>query len=152
MYLSSIYRKSNFGPRLCESKSQAQKKYQFSRVSKRDLLYYFISLNGSTYIIHIFRYQRSLIFFYILGASSPSRNVRYCPHLIISFPILQILIDNNDLVELAPYTFTNLANLSMVNLTNNKLTKFPLNSLTLDTSKTLSSADFRLDTIKTNSK
>ena len=72
--------------------------------------------------------------------------------LIISFPILQILIDHNDLVELAPYTFTNLANLSMVNLTNNKLTKFPLNSLTLDTSKTLSSDDFRLDTIKTNSK
>ena len=68
-----------------------------------------------------------------------------------SFPI-QILIDHNDLVELAPYTFTNLANLSMVNLTNNKLTKFPLNALTLDTSKTLSSDKSTLDMIKTNSK
>ena len=35
-------------------------------------------------ILH--RYQRYLIFFYVLGASSPSRNVRYCPHFIISFP------------------------------------------------------------------
>ena len=68
-----------------------------------------------------------------------------------SFPI-QILIDHNDLVELAPYTFTNLANLSMVNLTNNKLTKFPLNALTLDTSKALSSDKSTLDMIKTNSK
>ena len=72
-------------------------------------------------------------------------------NLIYSCPP-QILIDHNDLVELAPYTFTNLANLSMVNLTYNKLTKFPLNALTLDTSKTLSSATPQLEPIKTNSK
>ena len=68
------------------------------------------------------------------------------------FSNTQILIDHNDLVELAPYTFTNLANLSMVNLTYNKLTKFPLNALTLDTSKTLSSADSQLERMETNSK
>ena len=79
---------------------------------------------------------------------------RYASNFDINFIYfcpLQILMDHNDLVELAPYTFANLANLSMVNLTYNKLTKFPLNALTLDTSKTHSSAVTEMEPIKTNS-
>ena len=62
------------------------------------------------------------------------------------------MIDHNDLVELAPYTFSNLANLSMVNLTYNKLTKFPLNALTLDTSKPLSSTGTETEPINIDGK
>ena len=40
----------------------------------------------------------------------------------------------------------------MVNLTNNKLTKFPLNALTLDTSQVSSSEETEMGPIKINGK
>ena len=41
----------------------------------------------------------------------------------------QIQIDSNGLTELASNTFSGLSNLTMVNLTDNKLEKFSINSL-----------------------
>lgn len=46
--------------------------------------------------------------------------------------ILQIQADMNEISELATNTFTDLANLTRVNLTNNRLTSFSLSALTLD--------------------
>lgn len=47
--------------------------------------------------------------------------------------IFQIIFDNNEIHELAPNTFADMENLTNVDLTNNKIQKFPLNSLTINT-------------------
>ena len=52
---------------------------------------------------------------------------------VSKFAFLQLLVDNNEIAELAPNTFTDLENLTLVNLTNNKIEKFPLNALSLNT-------------------
>ena len=44
---------------------------------------------------------------------------------------MQIQADNNQIAELAASMFSDLANLTLVNLTHNKLEKFPLSALGL---------------------
>ena len=47
----------------------------------------------------------------------------------------EVIADHNQIVELAPNTFSGLANLTGVDLTHNRLRTFPLSALTLTLGK-----------------
>ena len=52
-----------------------------------------------------------------------------------SCSLFQLFADHNMISELAPNTFSDMANLTKINLTGNRLDKFPLNALALQLGK-----------------
>ena len=72
-------------------------------------------------------------FLYLL---QPAVNTVLCC-LCYKQTLLQVIADHNSVAELAPNMFNGLVNLTMVNLTYNRLETFPLSALTLSLGKSI---------------